>query len=132
MALFVILFNRKLSFQHYIHHYTNKALSIIKSMKMLGNLTRKLLLVYKCLLYRTCVLSIALYSFQLWYFKEVLLYKSLKELKKIQRRVALWIIEAFHTLLLWRVEVITEFISIHFHLNKMSVWHYLWIVMLLK
>ena len=58
-------------------------------MKILGNLTRGLLLLYKYLLYKICVLSIALYDFQLWYFKEALLYHSLKELKKTQRKMAL-------------------------------------------
>ena len=49
-------FNKKLPFQHYIHYYINKALSITKGIKMLGNLTRGLSLMYKCFLYRTCVL----------------------------------------------------------------------------
>jgi len=35
------------------------------------------------------ILSIALYGFQLWYFKEMTLYQPLKELKKIQKRAAL-------------------------------------------
>ena len=49
-------FDIKYSFWHYIHYYTNKALSTIKSTKILGNLTRKLSLIYKYLLYRTCVI----------------------------------------------------------------------------
>ena len=82
-------FDKKLSFWHYISYYANKALFTIKSMKMLGNSTRGLSPVYKHLLDKTCVLPITLYSFQLWYFKIVSLYQPLKELKKIQRRVAL-------------------------------------------
>ena len=35
------------------------------------------------------ILFIVLYSFQLWYFKEVLLYYPLKKLRKIQKRIAL-------------------------------------------
>ncbi len=58
-------------------------------MKMLSNSTREVFLIYKHLLYKTCVLPITLYKFQLWYFKEALTYYTLKELKKIQRRVAL-------------------------------------------
>ena len=82
-------FGIKLLFWHYAYNYTNKVLLTIKNMKILGNLTRGLLLLYKYLLYKICVLSIALYDFQLWYFKGALLYHSLKELKKTQRKVAL-------------------------------------------
>ena len=40
-------------------------------------------------------MSIILYGFQLWYFKEVLFFHSLKELNKIQYRVVFWITGAF-------------------------------------
>ena len=36
------IFNRKLFFQHLIYFYSNKALSTVKCMKILGNLTRGL------------------------------------------------------------------------------------------
>ena len=75
--------------------YANKALSTIKDMKMLGNLTRGTSSIHKHLLYRTCVLPITLYGFQLWYFKGALLYQSIKKLKKIQRKAVLWIMGAF-------------------------------------
>ena len=80
---FGFFFNRKLSFWYHTHHYTNKLLSIINCIKMLRNSTRGLSPVYKWLLYRTCMLSITLYSFQLWYFKGAPLYHPLKELKKM-------------------------------------------------
>ena len=82
-------FNKKLSFQHYVHHYANKILLTIKGMKILGNSNRELSLIYKRLLYRTCILPIVLYSLQLWYFKGILLFQPLKELKKMQRRADL-------------------------------------------
>ena len=41
------------------------------------------------------ILLIALYRFQLQYFKEAPLYQPLKELVKMQRKVALWITKAF-------------------------------------
>jgi len=91
------IFDRKLSFHQHIHFYSNKALSTIKSMKMLGNFTRGLLPLYKQLLYRICIMPIVLYSFQLWYYKMVPLSRPLKELKKIQHRAVLWITEAFCT-----------------------------------
>ena len=76
------IFDRKLSFCYCIYFYSNKALFTIKSMKMLGNSTRGLLLSHKQLLYRMYVMPIILYSFQLWYYKEMLLFYLLKELKK--------------------------------------------------
>jgi len=82
-------FDKKLSFHQHIHYYANKALSTIKDMKMLGNSIRGLSPMHKQLLYRTCVFSITLYGFQLWYFKGAPLYQPLKKLKKMQRRAAL-------------------------------------------
>ena len=49
-------FNKKLSFQYYIYYYANKALSTIKSIRMLGNSTSSLFPIHKHLLYRMCVL----------------------------------------------------------------------------
>ena len=113
--------DRKLLFQHHIHYYSNKTLSTIKYMKILGNLTKGLSPIYKHLLYRMYILSITLYGFQLWYFKKAPLYQPLKELRKMQRRVIFWIIRVFYTLPSWEVEMIAGFISIHFYLDKISI-----------
>jgi len=59
------IFNRKLIFCQHIDFYTNKALSTVKSMKILGNSTYRLLPYQKCLLYRNCILPIVLYGFSL-------------------------------------------------------------------
>jgi len=56
------IFDRKLIFHQHIKFYANKALSTIK---MLGNSTCGLLSYQKCLLYRTYVFPIALYSFRI-------------------------------------------------------------------
>ena len=58
-------------------------------MKILGNSLRGLISNQKRLLYRSCILAIALYSIQLWYYNKALLSYFLKELKKMQRRAAL-------------------------------------------
>ena len=63
----------------------NKALLIVKCMKILGNSMSGLLLYQKHLLYRTCILLITLYEFLLWYYYKILLPYSLKELRKMQR-----------------------------------------------
>ena len=67
----------------------NKVISTVKSMKMLGNLSRGLISTQKCLLYRMHILSIVLYSFSIWYYNNVLLSYSLKVFRLIQRRATL-------------------------------------------
>ena len=59
------IFDRKLMFYQHIDHYSNKAISSVKCIKLLGNLLWGTNPVQKCQLYRCCVLPIALYSFQL-------------------------------------------------------------------
>jgi len=58
-------FDWKLLFRQHIDFYSNKVISTIKCMKMLGNSNRGLNPLQKRWLYRCCALSIALYRFQL-------------------------------------------------------------------
>lgn len=58
-----LIFDRKLSFCYHIYFYSNKALSTTKSMKILGNSTRRLSISHKQLLYSMCVIPITLYGF---------------------------------------------------------------------
>ena len=88
-------FNHKLNFNYHMHFYTMKCLSTLNTMKILGNSARGLFPIQKRLLYRTCILPIALYGFQLWFFKSASIVKNLAELRKIQQRAALWITKAF-------------------------------------
>ena len=59
------IFDRKLLFYQHIDFYSNKAISTVKCIKILGNLVRGLIPHQKCLLYRSYILPIALYGFQL-------------------------------------------------------------------
>ena len=59
------ILDKKLSFWQHINFYSNKVLSTIKYIKILSNSICGLLPQQKCLLYRTCILSIALYKFPL-------------------------------------------------------------------
>ena len=52
-------FDRRLSFKEHVRYYSTKTLSTVKAMEMLGNLSRGLFLLQKCLLYRSCVIPIA-------------------------------------------------------------------------
>ena len=118
-------FNRKLNFHHYVHHYVIKCLSTLNAMKMLGNSSRGLLPMQKRLLYRTCIIPIALYDFQLWFFKGVPMVKNITELKKMQQRAALWITGAFRTSPSEGVEAIAGLIPINLHLKKLNGRHHL-------
>ena len=82
-------FDRKLTFRQHLDFYSNKVLSMVKCMKLLGNLSRGISPLQKRQLYRCCILPIALYGFQLWFYNKVPLSYHMKLLNKIQRRVAI-------------------------------------------
>jgi len=95
-------------------------------MKMLGNSLRGLNPIQKRYLYRCCILPITLYSFQLWYYNKVPLAYLLKELRKMQRRAAIWITGAFCTSPTLGIETISCLIPIHLHLQKLNRRFHLW------
>ena len=59
------IFDYKLTFRSHINFYSNKAISTIKCMKLLGSSTRDINLLQKRRLYECCALPIALYGFLL-------------------------------------------------------------------
>ena len=59
------IFDHKLMFRNYIDFYANKAISTVKYMKLLENLSQDINLLQKRKLYRCCALPIALYGFLL-------------------------------------------------------------------
>ena len=77
------IFNCKLTFHKHINYYANKAISTVKCMKLLGNLSRGISSLQKHLLYRYYVLPIALYRFQLWFYNKALLLYYMKILDKM-------------------------------------------------
>ena len=114
------IFNHKLTFYKHINHYSNKAISIVKCMKLLGNSSRGINPLQKCLLYRCCILPIALYSFQLWFYNKAPLSYHMKILNKMQRRAAIWILGVFKTSLSEGIEAIAGIIPIRFHFQKIT------------
>ena len=118
-------FDCKLNFHYHMHFYATKCLFTLNAIKILGNSSQGLLSIQKRLLYRTCVLPIALYGFQLWFFKDALLIKNLTELKKMQWKAALWITGAFQTLLSKGIKAIAGLIPITLHLHKLNGQHHL-------
>ena len=85
-------------------------------MKMLGNSLKGLIPTQKWLLYRSCGLPIALYSFQLWYYNKALLSYPLKKLRKMQRRATIWILGVFCTSPILGIKTIAKLIPIHLYL----------------
>ena len=59
-----------------------------------------------------CFLTITLYGFQLWFYNRAPITYYLKALGKMQRRAAIWILEAFKTFLSYSIEAITGLIPI--------------------
>jgi len=89
------IFDCKLTFRSHLDFYSNKAISTIKCMKLLGNSTRGINPLQKGRLYWCCALPIALYGFQLWYYNKAPTHYHLNILRKMQQRAALWITGAF-------------------------------------
>ena len=114
------IFDWKLSFHKHIDHYANKAISTVKCMKLLGNSSRGINLLQKCLLYRCCALPITMYSFQLWFYNKAPLSYHMKILNKMQRRATIWILGAFKTSPMEGIKTLAGLIPIRFHLQKIA------------
>ena len=114
------IFNQKLAFYQYINFYLNKAIFIVKYIKILGNLIQGINPIQKRLLYRYCILPISLYGFQLWFYNKAPLSYPLKILGKMQRRAAVWILGAFRTSPTEELEAIAGLIPIKLHLQKLA------------
>jgi len=114
------IFDRKLTFHQHIDYYSNKAISSVKYMKLLGNSSHRINLIQKCLLYKCCILPIILYGFQLWFYNKAPLSYHMKILGKMQRRAAIWILGAFKTSPTEDIEIIAEIIPIKFYLQKLA------------
>ncbi|KXN92594.1 hypothetical protein AN958_04546 [Leucoagaricus sp. SymC.cos] len=76
-------FDHQLTFHEHVCYYSTKAISTVWAMEMLGNLLRGLSLKQKHLLYRLCVVPIAMYSFHLWCHRLYLHKAHLTSLNKI-------------------------------------------------
>ena len=114
------IFDCKLSFHKHIDYYANKAISTVKYMKLLENSSRGISPLQKQLLYRCCVLPIALYRFQLWFYNKAPLSYHMKVLNKMQKKAAIWILGAFKTLPSMGIKAIAGIIPIKFHLQKIA------------
>ena len=76
-------FDWKLTFHQHIDYYSNKAMFMVKYIKLLGNSSQGISPIQKRLLYWCCVLPIVLYSFQLWFYNKAPLSYHMKILNKM-------------------------------------------------
>ncbi|CAA7263213.1 unnamed protein product [Cyclocybe aegerita] len=90
-------FDRRLTFHEHVRYYATKAFTTVQAMRMLGNSTRGLSPKQRRLLYRSCVVPIATYGYRLWYFDGACNKGAMNQLKRMQRKAALWIMGAFRT-----------------------------------
>ena len=81
-------FDRKLLFKEHTMRYARKAFLATGTMLALGNSVRGLKPKHKRLLYRSCVMPIALYGIRLWHYNGARFKGTMKELTKVQRRAA--------------------------------------------
>ena len=102
-----------------------KVISTINCMKILGNSSRDLIPTQKRLLYRYCILLIAFYGFQPWYYNKAPLLYPLKILQSMQRRAVLQIVGVFCTLPTSSIKTIAGLIPIHLHIQKLNGRFYL-------
>jgi len=110
------IFDQKLSFHKHIDYYANKATSMVKCMKLLGNSSQGINPIQKRLLYRYCALPIALYGFQLWFYNKAPVLYHMKILNKMQRRATIWILGTFKTSPMEGIEALVGLMLIRFHL----------------
>ena len=89
-------------------------------MKILGNSVCGLIPYQKHLLYKSCIIPITLYGFQLWLYNKAPVSYPLKILRKMQRRAALWILRVFKMSPTFDIETISGLIPIYLHLQKLS------------
>ena len=114
------IFNRKLTFHQHVYFYTNKSIFMVKCMKLLDNSNYSINPLQKRLLYRTCILPIILYRFQLWFYNRTPMIYHLKAPWKIQRRAAIWILGAFKTPPSYGIKAITGLVPIKLYLQKLG------------
>ncbi|CAA7271398.1 unnamed protein product [Cyclocybe aegerita] len=113
-------FDRGLTFREHVRYYATKAFTTVQAMRMLGNSTRGLSPKQRRLLYRSCVVPIATYSYRLWYFDGARNKGAMNQLKRMQRKAALWITGAFRTSPTGGLEALAGLIPVHLMLKKLA------------
>ncbi|CAA7270789.1 unnamed protein product [Cyclocybe aegerita] len=114
-------FDHRLTFHEHVRYYATKAFTTVQAMRMLGNSTRGLSPKQRRLLYRSCVVPIATYGYRLWYFDGARNKGVMNQLKRMQRKAALWITGAFRTSPSGGLEALAGLIPVHLMLKKLAM-----------
>ena len=93
---------------------------MVKCMKLLENSSCGISPLQKQQLYRCCILPIALYGFQLWFYNKAPMSYHMKLLNKIQKKAAIWILEVFKMSPSEGIEALAGIIPIKFYLQKLA------------
>jgi len=96
-----------------------REVTMVKVMGMLGNSTRGLLPLQKCLLHCSCIIPIATYGFRLWFFARAPIKAQVLLLAASQCKAALWILGAFYTFSTNGIKALVGLIPIQLHLKKL-------------
>jgi len=88
-------------------------------MKLLSSSSCGLIPQQKCLLYKSYVLPIVLYRYQLWFYNKAPLLYPIKELKKMQFWAVTWILDIFCIFPSLSIEAITNLMPIKLYLQKL-------------
>ncbi|CAA7270778.1 unnamed protein product [Cyclocybe aegerita] len=123
-------FDCRLTFHEHVRYYATKAFTTVQAMRMLGNSTRGLSPKQRHLLYRSCVVPIATYSYRLWYFNGACNKGAMNQLKWMQRKAALWITGAFRTSPTGGLEALAGLIPVHLMLKKLVTCAVYWVATL--
>jgi hypothetical protein len=113
-------FDKTLSFKEHVCFYSTKVFSTVHAMRMLGNSNQGLSSSQKRLLYRLCVVLVATYGYQLWFFKGTKCKTLMLLMNQMQQRAALWITGTFRTSPTTAIEAISGLMPIHLHLSKLT------------
>jgi len=89
------------------------------AMHMLENSTCGLALKQRCLIYRSCVMSITTYGLRLWFFDSARCKGNVEALSQMQCKAALWISGEFSTSLGGAVKSIAGLLPVHLLLKRM-------------
>ncbi|CAA7270660.1 unnamed protein product [Cyclocybe aegerita] len=114
-------FDHGLTFHEHVCYYATKAFTTVQAMRMLRNSTRGLSPKQRHLLYQLCVIPIATYSYRLWYFDGAHNKGVMNQLKRMQRKAALWITGAFRTSPTGGLEALAGLIPVHLMLKKLAM-----------
>ena len=94
-----------------------KAMTTVQAFHMLGNSSRGVTLMQKCLLYWLCMIPVLTYGLRVWYFSGAHVWGVIRLMEQVQRRAALWISGNFWTSTVGWAESLVGLVHLHLLLH---------------